>query len=151
MLLKLIIAAVALLSAAITVSSIILNFNEFLVGSPATMKSIIVAFVYIAIWVIVIVTGGKVQSVKLIKYSIVFWLLTLLTAAAIMYANAADAIVDWAIPFAILFISPLYGLDIFADNFLITSIIIAVLSLVMISIAVSALRRIGSLNLRFRG
>jgi hypothetical protein len=117
-----------------------LNFQEFLMGSPATVKNLIVTFVYIAIWTYVLTITSKN---KIMKYYSAFWLLTLLFAILTGFVNMTGANIDlaWAIPFVILLLTQWYGIELLIDNFLISSIIISSLSLLMFIATVYSLKR----------
>ena len=125
---------IVILSVIATISAIVLNFNEFLMGSPARIKNLFVTFSYIAIWVFVLIVGVRNKNRGIIKYCSIFWLITMLTAIVAWYANASDAIIDWAIPFVILFLGQWYGVAFFAHSSLTMSIIISFISLVMLII-----------------
>jgi hypothetical protein len=66
------------------------NFQEFLMGSPATVKNLIVTFVYIAIWTYVLTIRYKSKN-KIMKYYSAFWLLTLLFAILTGFVNMTGA------------------------------------------------------------
>lgn len=110
--------------------AVILNFQEFLMSSPVTVKNIFVTFVYLAIWIsILIITLKSKNHFAMNYYYLVFWLLTLFFAVITVFANVKEFDTDWTIPFIILLLTPWYG--IFVDNHLITAIIVASLSLIM--------------------
>lgn len=111
---------------------VVLNFQEFLMSSPVTVKNIFVTFVYLAIWIsILIITLKSKNYFAMNYYYLVFWLLTLFFAVITAFANVKEFYTDWAIPFIILLLTPLYGIDILVDNHLTTAIIVASLSLIM--------------------
>ena len=119
-----------------------LNFQEFLMGSPATVKNLIVTFVYIAIWTYVLTITSKSKN-RIMKYYSAFWLLTLLFAILTGFINMSGANIDWswAIPFVILLLTQWYGIGLFIDNFLISTIIISSLSLIMFIATIYSLKR----------
>lgn len=112
--------------------AVVLNFQGFLMSSPVTVKNIFVTFVYLAIWIsILIITLKSKNYFAMNYYYLVFWLLTLFFAVITAFANVTEFYTDWAIPFIILLLTPLYGIDILVDNHLTTAIIVASLSLIM--------------------
>ncbi|MCT8138433.1 hypothetical protein H1D32_12170 [Anaerobacillus sp. CMMVII] len=131
-----------LLAIIIIIVGIILNFSEFSMGSPATMKNLIVTFVYFAIWVLVITIGAKSKSRGTMRYYSVFWLITLFFSIITGYVNVAEVNVDWAIPFVILFLTQWYGINFFVESFLTSSIIIAFISLIMFITTIVSLKKV---------
>lgn len=113
------------------IAGVVLNFQEMLMSSPATIKNVMVTFAYLAIWACILIITLKTNNHNATKYYLVFWLLTLFFAALTGFVNVTEVHGDWAIPFIALLLTPWYGIERFVDNFLITSIIIASLSLVM--------------------
>lgn len=118
-----------------------LNFQESLMGSPATVKNLIVTFVYIGIWIFIIIITLKSKNRRVMKYYSAFWLLTLLFAILTGFVNVTGVNVDWAIPFVALLLTQWYGIELLVDNFLITSIIISSLSLIIFIATVFSLKR----------
>ena len=110
---------------------LVLNFQESLMGSPATVKNLIVTFVYIAIWIFILIITIKSKNRRVIKYYAAFWLLTLLFAILTVFVNVTDVNVEWAIPFIALLLTQWYGIELLVDNFLNTLIIISSLSLII--------------------
>ena len=111
--------------------AVVLNFQETLMGSPATVKNILVTFVYLAIWIFILIITLKSKNHNVMKYYSVFWLLTLFFAVLTGFGNVTEVNIEWAIPFIALLLTPWYGIELFVDDFLITTIIIASLSLIM--------------------
>lgn len=133
--------ATILLSIGAIIGGLILNFQEFLMGSPANIKNLIVTFLYIAIWILVLVISIKIKSLIVLKYCSVFWIITLLLAILTIYVNATGTSANWALPFVILLLGQWYGVNFFVGSFLTTSIIIAAISLVISTTAVISLKR----------
>lgn len=133
---------IVVLSVIATIVAIVLNFNEFLMGNYASVKNLLVTFSYMAIWILVLIVGSKTEDCGIIKYCSIFWIITLLTAIVAWYANATDAIVDWAIPFVILFLGQWYGLAFFTHSSLTMSIIITFMSLGMLIITLMLFKHI---------
>lgn len=132
--------ATILLSIGAVIGGMILNFQEFLMGSPANIKNLIVTFLYIAIWILVLVISIKIKSLIVLKYCSVFWIITLLLAILTIYVNTTGTSSDWALPFVILLLGQWYGVNFFVGSFLTTSIIIAAISLVISTTAVISLK-----------
>jgi len=130
-----------ILSIFIFILGIVLNFQEFLMGSPTTIKNLIVTFVYLSAWTFVMRISVKSKNYLLIKYYSGIWIATLITAIITVYINITDVIATWALPFAILFLTPWYGIRFFVGSLLTVSIIIAILSFIMFSIVVLSLRK----------
>lgn len=129
------------LSALAIIGGMVLNFQEFLMGSPATAKNLIVTSGYIAIWILVLGIGTKSKNRGIIKYCSVFWAVTLFLAISTAYINATGATADWALPLVVLLLGQLYGITFFAGSFLTASIIMAFISLVILITAVISLKR----------
>lgn len=88
-----------------------MNFQEFLMGSPATIKNMIVTFVYIVIWILVLIIGIKNKNRGIMKYCSVFWIIMMFLSILTGYVNITGAQVDWALPFAILLFGQWYGIN----------------------------------------
>jgi hypothetical protein len=56
------------LSIVTVIGSMVLNFQEFLLGSQATLKNLIVTFTYIAIWITILTISIKVNIMKYIGH-----------------------------------------------------------------------------------
>ncbi|MHC1685434.1 MAG: hypothetical protein AB6733_21245 [Clostridiaceae bacterium] len=117
----------------LVLSCMFLNFQEFLFGTPATEKNLIVTIVYLLSWILILITGIKNSSYKFMKYSYIFWIIMLLLSILTVYINVTGASVDWVLPFIALLLGQWYGLRFFVTNLLDVSIIIAFISLVMVA------------------
>lgn len=122
------------------IGGMVSNFQEVLMGSPATVKNLIVTFAYIAIWILIIRIGIKHKNREIIGYCSLFWSVSLFIAIVTAYTNATGSSADWAIPFVILFLGQWYGIEFFVRSVPVTSIIIALISLVMFTIAIIAFK-----------
>ncbi|RTQ87436.1 hypothetical protein [Lysinibacillus telephonicus] len=120
---------------------LVLNFQESLMGSPATVKNLIVTFVYFTIWIFILIITLKSKNRRVMKYYSTFWLLTLLFTILTGFVNVTGVNVDWATPFVALLLTQFYGIELLVDNFIITSIIISSLSLMMFIAAVFSLKK----------
>lgn len=110
-------------------------------GSLATIKNLIVTVAYIAIWIFILIITLKSKNRRIMKYYSAFWLLTLLFAILTGFDNVTEVNVNWAIPFVALLLTQWYGIELLVDNYLITSIIISLLSLIMFIATVFSLKR----------
>ncbi|MBE0451643.1 MAG: hypothetical protein IBX70_12465 [Clostridia bacterium] len=129
------------LSILTVIIGMILNFQEFLMGSPATLKNLIVTFAYIIMWMLIITRSTKFKNRGVMRYYSIFWILTLFLSILTGYVNSIGAQVDWAIPFAILLLGQWYGINFFVGSFFTASIIMAFISLVMLTITVISLKQ----------
>lgn len=130
-----------LLSILTIIAGMVLNFQEFLMGGPATLKNLIVTFAYMIIWILILIISVKSKNRGIIKYCSTFWILTLFFAILTGYVNVTGAQVDWAIPFVTLLLGQWYGINFFVGSFLTASIIMAFISLVMFTITFMSLKR----------
>ncbi len=134
-------ATIVILSIVIVIGGMVLNFQEFLMGSRATVKNLIVTFAYIAIWMFILIISIKNKNHGLIKYCSVFWLITLFFSILIVYVNITDAYAGWALPFVIFFLGQWYGIYFFVGSFLTLSIIMTFISLIMFTTSIMSLKR----------
>lgn len=128
------------LSIATVIAAVVLNFPEFLMGSPASVKNLIVTLAYTAIGILVLGISTTNKRRRLMAVCAAFWLLTLLFALLTAYVNVIDVIVDWAIPFVIVLLGPWYGIMFFISDFLSASVIIALISFGMLATAIWLLK-----------
>ncbi|MBN7772479.1 hypothetical protein [Clostridium aminobutyricum] len=131
-------------SIVVIIGSGILNFNEFLMGSPANIKNVMVTFLYIIFWILFLVIGIKLKSKILLKYSLAFWLITLFAAGMATYANITDHSPSIGLPFVACFLGQWYGLDFSINNYTVTNSIILLISLLMSATVIVFLIRIGN-------
>ena len=138
---KNIIAVIIVLSILISISGIILNFSEFLMGSPATIKNVVVTFTYLTMWISISIISVVAKAKGVIQYCCVFWAINLLLGI-LSYANFIDIPVSGALalPFGILFFGQLYGIRYFARNYIAFSIVIIFIALVMFLITFTTLK-----------
>lgn len=131
----------AILLIGIAIAAVVLNFPEFLMGSPANTKNVIVTIAYMTGWIFVLRISIKDRDRKILTSAIFFWLATLLFSLLTAYVNATGALVDWAIPFVIVLLGPWYGVSFFISDFVAVSIIIALISFGMLATAIVLLQR----------
>lgn len=90
---------------------ICLNFNEILIGDPVKVKNIIVSIVYLLIWFFIIFFANKLESRKLLKVFLGFWILNFIVIILSIIIVKLDIYVFLIIPFIVISFGPLYGLD----------------------------------------
>ena len=125
----------------IIILSIIINFNVFLMGSASSLLNVFITIIYVISW-FAFIWLSKANKNSLIFSAI--WSLSTLTCAALTLAvninNKLD--VSFMIPFAIIFITPFYGIESFFSKreFLIVSIIITMISLTWVTMSFAFLK-----------
>lgn len=129
-----------ILSYVAVIGGLIMNFQEFLMGHPATIKNLIVTLVYLTLWILILTIGIKIKNREVMKYCFVFWIITLFFAIITTYVNVTGATVNWALPFVALLLGQFYGITFFVKNLLTSSILIAFISLVMVITNVISLK-----------
>ncbi|MDI9216721.1 hypothetical protein [Clostridium tertium] len=97
------------------ITSLCLNFNEFLMGGPVKFKNIIVSIVYILIWPAIILLANWLKSKKLLKIFLGFWILDLILIVLMIIISKLDIYIPLIIPFILLCFGPMYGLDKFSS------------------------------------
>lgn len=120
---------------------IILNFQEFLMGSHANLRNFIVTFAYIVIWILVLRMGAKSNNRGIMKYFSIFWTTTLFFILLTVYVNVTGISADWAIPFVVLLLGQWYGIRFLFGSIFTTLIVMAFISLAMSIISVVLLKR----------
>lgn len=99
---------IALIS--IIILSIVINFNSFLMGSASSLSNIVTTIAYI-IFGFVFIWLSKANRKNLI-FAVIWSLFTFVCATVTLAVNINDRlIVDFVIPFAMIFITPLYGIE----------------------------------------
>lgn len=93
------------------ITSLCLNFNEFLMGGPVKFKNIIVSIVYILFWPAIILLANWLKSKKLLKIFLGFWILDLILIVLMIIISKLDIYLPLIIPFILLCFGPMYGLD----------------------------------------
>lgn len=94
----------------IIILSITINFNSFLMGSASSLLNKVITIVYVIFWV-VFIWLSKINGKNLI-FAVIWSLFTFVCAILILAVNINDKlVVDFVIPFAMIFITPLYGLE----------------------------------------
>ncbi|MCC5910098.1 MAG: hypothetical protein JJT76_06640 [Clostridiaceae bacterium] len=133
-------AVIIVLSIMTVIGGMVLNFQEFLMGNPATVKNLTVTFAYIGILMLILTISIKSKNRRVMKYFSVFWMINLFLAILTGYIGATGALADWSLPFAILLLGQWYGINFFVGSFLNASIIMAFISLGMFITSVISLK-----------
>ena len=106
---------------------------------PITIKNVAATAAFIILWGSVLLISIKNKYSGFLKFSLGYWLFTLFFAGVIIYVNLTDAIVDWAIPPALLLLPQWHGLSYYIENYLTIGIVIAGVSAVFVAITVTVL------------
>lgn len=114
------------------ISGIYLNFPQFLMGSPANIKNLIVTIAYIIIWITALFIGTRSKNYIVMRIFFIFWIVTLVFSIVTVFINMAEIYAAWAVPFVILLLTQWYGIQFFIKSLETSAIIIAVLSLAAI-------------------
>ena len=128
-----------MLSIATFIICLLLNFIEFQNGGAASLRSVIITLSYATVWILVLVTGVISKNRGAVKYCTIFWFITFITSITVVYGNMSDTVGRWGdliFPLMLLFMGQWYGLRFFIWSNTTRFIIIAVISLVMLAIAV---------------
>lgn len=106
----------------------ILNFPQFLMESPATLKNLVVTIAYVVTWIFALIIGIRSMSRRVKRYFCMFWAATLIFSMLTVYVNLTGIYAGWAIPFVILLLTPWYGICFLIDDFMQSAIVIALIS-----------------------
>lgn len=102
--------------ALVSIASIIFNFNSYLMGNTVEITHFVVSFVYVIVNIALIT---KVKDTKTMNRFLLFiWIITGLTLGFMLAVNFDPLVMNkpfmWIIvPFALLFVTPLYGFEYF--------------------------------------
>ncbi|MGK0466879.1 hypothetical protein [Clostridium sp.] len=135
-----------ILSIVTFIACLLLNFVEFQDGSSASIRSVIITLWYATVWILVLVTGIMSRNRGAVKYCSIFWFITFISSFLGIYANinmvhTVGRWTDLIFPLYLLSMSQWYGLMFFVHSDITYFILIAVISLVMLAIAVIWLKR----------
>ena len=139
-----------ILSIVTFIACLLLNFIEFQDGSSASIRSVIITLWYATAWILVLVTGIISRNRGAVKYCSIFWFITFISGMYGIYGNMVATAPRWTdliLPIYLLFIGQWHGLRFFmnSNNYIHNNItyfiLIAVISLVMLAIAVTWLKR----------
>lgn len=112
----------------IIVVSIFFNFNTFFMGGPPVLMEFLVSIAYLIIWGLFFRYALKNKEYNLVLFSTIFWMLACLTSIVHIYININHATFDNIILFAIIFISPLYGLSFIFNHTFMLEISVIIIS-----------------------
>jgi len=109
-----------------------INFPEYLMGSAATVKNLLVSAAYPALWIFI--PGRILERLgpRARFFFILFWGGTLLIALVTAYVNVTGGSAVWAILPALPLLGPWYGVMFFATDFLVMAALVALFSLGMV-------------------
>ncbi len=94
----------------VIILSIVINFNSFLMGRASSLSNIVITIAYITFWFVYIWLSK--ENKKNLLFSTIWSLLTFVCAVSTLAVNIkTDLIVDFMIPFAMIFLTPLYGIE----------------------------------------
>lgn len=113
------------------VLSIFINIQEFTMGGGSSLLNITATIVYIIIWATFIWLSK--ENIKSLKFSVLWSLWTLACAVPLLAININGRLdLSFVIPFAIIFITPFYGIEAFfsGSRFIFSSISIIIISFI---------------------
>ncbi len=126
----------------VTLLSGALNFNDYVMGYPASVAGMLVSALYVVVWTAFTIYNRRQGFIIM---SMVWGGVTLLVASISCYIAAFDLIGAAIIPFALLFLTPFYGLTAFAPDMAIYgAMIMCSLAWVLISFFTLRASRAGS-------
>lgn len=95
----------------IIILSIIINFNAFLMGGASNLLNVFITIAYIISWFAFIWLSK--ENRKSLIFSAIWSLSTLACAALMLAVNINEKLdLSFIIPFAMIFITPLYGIEV---------------------------------------
>jgi len=105
-----------------------INFPEYLMGSPATLKNLLITLGYLGMWIVIptreFSPGGRFSFM-------LFWGGTLLIALVTAWVSVTGGSAVWAILPALPLLGPWYGLMFFASDYSVMAALVALFSLGM--------------------
>lgn len=113
----------------IHVLAIVINFNSLLQGSPANTLNSIASLCYFVFWIWFLSTVEQSGSYQEMNFILGFWGIVLITALLALSINMFDLDFPLVIPFAVLFLTPAYGIRIMQISNEAALTIIAVIAL----------------------
>ena len=111
-----------------TVFAIILNFNSALQGRHAVLLDCIVTVLFVCVWVVVFIYAVNRKENNQILPSIIFWIITLLTAITVIFINIFDLTINIIIPYVIVLLTPLYGIRVLGVSYISTLLLMALIA-----------------------
>ena len=141
-------SALIILSIATFIICLFMNFIEFQDGGSTIIKSVIVTFLYAMVWILILIIGILIKNRGIVKYILLFWIITLIISVFMVYANLVtnpgtigQSISNILFPLILLFAGQWYGVRFFVSTTLNLYIIVVVISLLMVVIAAIWLNR----------
>ncbi|WP_339217106.1 hypothetical protein [Ornithinibacillus sp. FSL M8-0202] len=125
-----------ILPISIIILGIVLNFPEFLMGSPASIKNLIVTIVFFTVWILILGICFKAMNRKIMLCYSAFWIFTLIIATLTFYIRISEITLPEVIPLITLFLTQWYGTNYFVDSQLTTSIWVSFISLTMFIVTI---------------
>lgn len=122
--------------------SIALNFNALRLGSAANAVNIIVSILYFSFWIRFIRVAKKSGAQRGLDFSLVLWGLVLLTALLTLSVNIFDFDLPGAIPLAILFLTPIYGVRIAQLSNVAALVIVALVAIAYFAYCITGLKQV---------
>lgn len=119
---------------------LILNFPEFLMGSPATAKNVIVTCTYLVFWLVILGINLKSKKRVIAKYFLIFWIVMIILSLLMIYVNSTDSSGGILALFVILLWGQWYGIRFFVESFVGIDIIVLVISLIMCTLSAIAFK-----------
>ena len=139
--------ALVILSIGTFIICLVMNFPEFQNGGSTVIKSVIVTSAYAVVWILVLIIGILIKTRGIVKYCLVFWMITLTISVFMVYINIVKNIGtiggyigNILFPLILLFAGQWYGIRFFVLSTLNLYSAVAVISLVMVAIAILTLK-----------
>jgi hypothetical protein len=122
------------------IGGIILNIRQFVHDyCQVTNKNAIVTFVYISIWLLILIIAIKNKYMGIIKYSMTYWMVSLILAVLAIYSIVTGANSGWLILPALLFLSQWSGIKFYIESYIHIYIIIIFISLSILTTSIIAI------------
>jgi hypothetical protein len=107
------------------------NYPEYMMGTPATIKNAIVTALYIVLWIYAFYYAKYNNRRKTWWFYFIFWGLTLACAIMYLYAILTDGLADWYMFMGIALIGQFYGLGFFLGTSIVFYSAIIAIALIM--------------------
>lgn len=128
------------LSLTAIIGGIILNIREFVHDySQVNNKNAIVTLAYLTIWLLILIIAIKNNYIGIIKYSMTYWMVSLILAILAIYSNVTGANSGWLILPALLFLTQWCGIKLFIESYLHIYTVIAFISLSILTTSIIAI------------
>jgi hypothetical protein len=107
------------------------NFPEYMMGTPATLKNVVVTALYIVLWIYAFYFAKYNNRRKTWWFYFIFWGLTLASAIMYLYVTLTDRLADGYMFAGIAFIGQFYGLGFFLGTSIVFYSAIIAISVIM--------------------